>query len=317
APEEVRRLKALIAKAGNGEMFVLHGGDCAERFIDCNEESITNHLKIILQMSVILMYGMRKPAVRIGRIAGQYAKPRSNGTEVVNGQELPSYRGDCVNGFEATPASRLHDPERLRQSYFHSALTLNYIRSIINSGFADLHHPHNWNLNSIEKTSKWAEYQKILDRILDAINFMEAFGGVRAESLGRVDMFTSHEGLILNYEEALTRRDPASGRYYNLGAHMLWLGERTRVLCQEHGFAVGDQVAMTDGAVAAWNTLITNVNVSAVSATTITIAPDSSSTAAFTSGTLRSNFSISVINETAGSDAGIYIEEIVQGHPGL
>lgn len=230
---EIIKLKQQIGKAGRGEMFILHGGDCAERFIDCNENAITNQLKILLQMSVILMYGLRKPAIRIGRIAGQYAKPRSSLFETINGTTIPTYRGDSINGYRADSASRKPNPERLRRSYFHAALTLNYIRSKINSGFADLHNPYNWNLHAIEQTSRWPKYKAIVDHILDAINFMDAFGGLRSESLGRIDFFNSHEGLLLNYEEALTRLDPVSGAYYNRGAHLLWLGDRTRNL--DHG----------------------------------------------------------------------------------
>lgn len=225
---EIEKLKSQVAAASEGKAFILQGGDCAERFIDCNERMIANRLKILLQMSVILTYGIRMPIVKIGRIAGQYAKPRSKAKEFVNGKKMPSYRGDSVNSFEPNPAARIADPQRLLLSYYHSSLTLNYIRAMIDGGFADLHHPYHWNLHSIEQTKKWPAYKEVLDRILDAVNFMEAFGGARPESLGKVDFFISHEGLLLGYEEALTRKDPESGRYYNLGAHTLWIGERTR-----------------------------------------------------------------------------------------
>lgn len=228
SPGEVERLKKSIADAGEGKSFILQGGNCAERFIDCNAESIANQIKIILQMSLILTYSARKPVIRIGRIAGQYAKPRSRKTEVVDGQEIPSYFGDCVNEFKATPQTRRPNPERLLLSYYYSATTLNHIRAMIDGGFADMHRAYNWNLHSIEKAPKWREYQELVDRILDAINFMETFGGTDKESLGRIDFFTSHEGLILDYEEALTRKEPSSGRHHNLGAHMLWIGDRSR-----------------------------------------------------------------------------------------
>lgn len=231
---EVQNLRWQLAEAGQGRRFILQGGNCAERFIDCNEQTITNHLKIILQMSVILMYGIRKPAIRIGRVAGQYAKPRSNNTENINGKRIPSYRGDSVNSYEPERDARMPDPQRLLQSYFHAAATLNFIRGMIGGGFADLHDPYNWKLHSIDNTSKWADYSSIVDHILDAIDFMEAFGALRQESLGKVDFFTSHEGLLLGYEEALTRRDPESGRFYNLGAHMLWIGHRTRAIDGAH-----------------------------------------------------------------------------------
>jgi 3-deoxy-7-phosphoheptulonate synthase len=233
-PGEVENLKRQIARAGKGESFILQGGNCAEKFIDCNAESITNQIKILLQMSVILTYGVKKSVVRIGRIAGQYAKPRSNPTEMVDGQEIPSYFGDSVNDYTPNLEARTPNPERLLLSFHHSAATLNYIRAMIDGGFADLHYPYNWNVHSIEKTKKWPEYKEILSRILDAINFMESFGGTRQESLGRVDFYTSHEGLLLGYEEALTRKDSQSDRHYNLGAHMVWLGHRSRALDGAH-----------------------------------------------------------------------------------
>ncbi|KAA3609614.1 MAG: 3-deoxy-7-phosphoheptulonate synthase [Calditrichaeota bacterium] len=231
---EVDHLRQQIASAARGERFILQGGDCAERFIDCTENIIANKIKILLQMSVILTHGLRQPIVRIGRIAGQYAKPRSKNTEVVDGQKLRSYRGDCINGFPATVKSRTPQPKRLLKAYNHSAITLNYIRSLIDGGFADLHHPYNWNLHSIEKTAKWPEYEHIVERILDAIQFMEMFGGVNSDALGKIEFYTSHEGLLLGYEQALTRQDAETGKYYNLGAHMVWIGERTRQLGSAH-----------------------------------------------------------------------------------
>lgn len=232
--DEVEDLKRRMAMAGRGEAFVLQGGNCAESFVNCHEESIAGKLKILLHMSVILTYGVRKPVVRIGRLAGQYAKPRSNDTETVDGREIPVYRGDAVNSVEPTPEARTPDPGRLLKTYFHSVATLNHIRALCDSGFADLHRPYNWNLQSIEKSRKWPEYKEVVERILDAIQFMESFGGVRSEALGRVDLFSSHEGLLLGYEDALTRQDPRTGKYYNLGAHMLWLGARTRGLDGAH-----------------------------------------------------------------------------------
>lgn len=233
-PAEVEHLKRQIATAGRGEAFILQGGNCAERFIDCQAEPIANKLKVLLQMSVILTYGVRKPVVRIGRIAGQYAKPRSSDFENVDGMELPSYRGDAVNCVEPDPAGRQPDPDRLRQAYFFAATTLNHLRALIDGGFADLHHPDNWDLKSFEGTRNWAEYRDVVERIMDAISFMESFGGVKSESLGRVDIYTSHEGLLLGLEESFTRQDGSSGRYYNLGAHMLWIGARTRQLDGAH-----------------------------------------------------------------------------------
>ncbi len=233
-PGEVDNLKGQISMAGNGKRFILQGGDCAERFIDCNESAIINKIKILLQMSVILTYGARKPVVKIGRIAGQYFKPRSNLFEPLGDLEIPTYRGDSINIYEPDPENREPDPERLLMAFFHSVTTLNYIRAIISGGFADLHHPYSWNLHSMEKTGEWQKYKNTVERILDAINFMESFGGLKSETLGKTDFFTSHEGLHLGYEEALTRKDPETGRYYNLGAHMLWIGERTRSIDEAH-----------------------------------------------------------------------------------
>lgn len=229
-PGEVDTLKGQIAEAAQGRRFVLQGGDCVERFIDCNAETIANKLKILLQMSVVLSHAARRPVVRIGRMAGQFFKPRSQDSEVIDGRELPTYRGDTVNGIEVE--NRTPDPERLVRGYFHATATLNYIRSMIDGGFADLHNPYNWNLDSIEQSDKWDDYRSIVESILDAIHFMESFGGVNSESLGRIEFYTSHEGLHLPFETALTRRQPAG--FYNLGAHFLWIGERTRSLSGAH-----------------------------------------------------------------------------------
>ncbi len=229
-PGEVEVLKSQIAEAARGRRFILHGGDCVERFIDCNPTAITNKLKILLQMSVVLSHAARRPVVRIGRIAGQYFKPRSSETEVIDGQTVLTYRGDTVNGI--VQEQRDPDPGRLVDGYFHATATLNYIRSMIDGGFADLHHPYTWNLDSIERSEKWKEYRAIVESILDAIHFMESFGGANAESLGRVEFFTSHEGLHLGYESALTRAE--KDRFYNLGAHMLWIGDRTRAIDGAH-----------------------------------------------------------------------------------
>lgn len=233
-PGEIEKLKAELAAAARGRAFVLQGGHCAERFIDCRGEAIVNQLKILLQMSVILTYGVRKPVVRIGRMAGQYAKPRSADTELVQGLPLPVYRGDNVNAVEPEASGRVADPHRLVSSYFIAATTLNHVRAMIDGGFADLHYPYNWNLYSIERGRNWPQYKEVVERILDAIHFMESFGGVDPQTLGRVEFYCSHEGLILGYEEAMTRRDDKSGRFYNLGAHMLWIGQRTRQLDGAH-----------------------------------------------------------------------------------
>ena len=231
---EVDRMKAEIAEAAEGRRFILQGGDCVERFEDCNETSITNKIKILLQMSVILTYAARRPLLRIGRMAGQFFKPRSQSFELIDGVEIPVYRGDGINGIEPTPEGRAHDPERLPKSYYHSAVTLNFVRAMISGGFADLHNPYNWNLHTGEDSPQWREYRDILEHIVDAVTFMESFGGLNSGAVNDIDFFTSHEGLHLDYEEALTRPDPASGRSFNIGAHMLWIGERTRQLDGAH-----------------------------------------------------------------------------------
>ncbi|MBN2536223.1 MAG: 3-deoxy-7-phosphoheptulonate synthase [Spirochaetales bacterium] len=233
-PGEVEHLKKKIGEAGKGRSFILQGGDCVERFIDCNEKTITNKIKIILQMSVILTYAARKPVVRIGRIAGQFSKPRSFPMEKINGIDIPVYRGDSINSYEPEMSARIPRPSRLLEGYYQATATINYIRAMIDGGFADLHQPYTWNLYEIEQTGKWKEYRVIVEQILDAIRFMESFGGVYSEKLGRIEFYTSHEGLHLGYEEAMTRKDNLSGNYYNLGAHMLWIGERTRAVDAAH-----------------------------------------------------------------------------------
>jgi 3-deoxy-7-phosphoheptulonate synthase len=229
---EIELLKSRLAEAAVGKRFLLQGGDCAERFQDCRAESIVNKLKIILQMSVILTYGTRKPVIRVGRIAGQYAKPRSEEFETVNGAQLPVYRGDIINSFAPDAEERRPDPKRLLQSYHHSSLTLNYIRALIIGGFADLHHPDHWNFSSFSDSSAKEKYEAVVHNIRDAIAFMGSLGSIKDEALGSIEFFTSHEGLLLGFEEALTRKE--ADDFYNLGAHMLWIGERTRQLDGGH-----------------------------------------------------------------------------------
>ncbi len=229
-PGEVEQLRTEIADAAEGRTFILHGGDCVERFLDCRASRIANKLKILLQMSVVLSHAARVPVLRIGRMAGQFFKPRSNETEQIGSSIVPTYKGDTINSID--PAERHPDPNRLLQGYFHATATLNYIRSMIDGGFADLHHPYSWNLHAIEQTPKWEEYRAIVENILDAIHFMESFGGIRSERLGRIDFYTSHEGLHLGYESALTREE--NNVWQNLGAHLLWIGERTRQLHGAH-----------------------------------------------------------------------------------
>ena len=225
APDEVDKLRALLADAAMGRRFLLQGGDCAEQFKDCQSEAISDKLRVLLQMSVVLTHSGRRPVIRVGRIAGQYAKPRSFMTEKVRGRELPSYRGDLVHGLEATPEARRPDPERMVQAYFHAGTTLNYIRALIDGGFADLHHPERWEL----PRQSHRAYRAILEQVRESLEFLATLGNLERGALERIDFFTSHEALLLAYEEALTRWVPEAQAHYNLGAHMLWVGDRTRV----------------------------------------------------------------------------------------
>ena len=230
---EVETLKGHIARAGRGEAFVLQGGDCAESFDECESTTIANKLKILLQMSLVLLQGSKRPVVRVGRFAGQYAKPRSSDIERRDGEELPSYRGDMVNQLGFTAEDRTPDPERLLKAYARSALTLNFIRSLAAGGFADLHHPEYWDLGFVTDPELRRKYREKVDHILDAIRFVETVVP-RDEDFNRVDFFTSHEGLHLDYEEAQTRRVPYREGYWNLSTHLPWIGDRTRSLDGAH-----------------------------------------------------------------------------------
>ena len=232
APGEVDALRSRLARAAAGEAFLLQGGDCAERFVDCARGAIEAKLKILLQMSLVLTWGARIPVIRVARMAGQYAKPRSSDTEVVDGVELPSYRGDHVNGIDATPEARRPDPERLVSAYFHSGATLNYARALLDGGFADIHRPHHWDLGFVRSARSRERYEEMVTRILDALDFIEATGVRGGDVLRTVELYASHEGLLLPYEEALT--EAVGDRWYDLGAHMLWIGDRTRQLDGAH-----------------------------------------------------------------------------------
>jgi 3-deoxy-7-phosphoheptulonate synthase len=224
---EIETLKAQLAEAARGERFVLQGGDCAEIFADCRPDPITSKLKILLQMSLVLVHGTGLRVTRVGRFAGQYAKPRSSPTESVAGTELPVYRGDLVNAAEADRASRTPDPERLLRGYERSALTLNFIRGLIDGGFADLHHPEYWELDFAHDSPLGADYRAMVDSILESVSFMENLAGRAIGQLNRVDFFTSHEGLHLPYEQALTRQVPRRAGWYDLSTHFPWIGLRT------------------------------------------------------------------------------------------
>jgi 3-deoxy-7-phosphoheptulonate synthase len=231
---EVEALRAQIASAQRGERFVLQGGDCAESFDDCESNQIAQKLKILLQMSLVLLQGLKKPIVRIGRIAGQYAKPRSAETETRDGVTLPSYRGDIVNRVAFTRAAREPDPELLLRGYERAALTLNFVRSLVAGGFADLHHPEYWNLEFMRHAPLKEAYQRIVQSIADSLDFFESMSGQRVHEASRVDFFTSHEGLHLLYEQAQTRFIPRQQRWYNLATHMPWIGMRTAQLDGAH-----------------------------------------------------------------------------------
>ncbi|RJE17878.1 phospho-2-dehydro-3-deoxyheptonate aldolase, partial [Aspergillus sclerotialis] len=203
-PEEIANLKKCLRNVALGKAFVLQGGDCAELFDYCNQEIIEAKIKLLLQMSLILIWGANKPVVRIGRIAGQFAKPRSSPMETINGVEMPSFRGDNINGFAADPESRKPDPSRLVSAYFHSATTLNYIRASLSSGLADLHSPLDWGLGHVITPSIKEKYERIVNRVQDALRFMHTVGIDTDRGVETVDVYTSHEGLILEYEQSLT-----------------------------------------------------------------------------------------------------------------
>jgi len=231
---EVETLREQLGEAARGERFLLQGGDCAEVFSECDSSVIANKLKILLQMSLVLLHGGKRPIIRVGRFAGQYAKPRSSDTETCDDITLPSYRGDLVNAIEFKPESRVHDPDRLLRGYERAALTLNFIRSLVDGGFADLHHPEYWDLDFVQHSPMATEYQRMVESIGDSLRFMEKLVGRGAGDINRVDFFTSHEGLLLLYEQAQTRRVPHREGWYNLATHMPWIGKRTNDLEGAH-----------------------------------------------------------------------------------
>ena len=230
---EVLALKQTLAEAQEGHRFVLQGGDCAESFADCTSPIISNRLKVLLQMSLVLVHGLKRPVSRVGRFAGQYAKPRSTDQEVRDGVSLPSFRGDLINGQDFTAAARRADPQRMIQAHAHSALTMNFVRALIDGGFADLHHPEYWDLAWVEHSPLAAEYRKMVAGIGDSLRFMETLAGPIA-GFSRVDFFTSHEALLLHYEQALTRQVPRHRGWFNLSTHFPWIGMRTAALDGAH-----------------------------------------------------------------------------------
>ncbi|MDN3379575.1 MULTISPECIES: class II 3-deoxy-7-phosphoheptulonate synthase [unclassified Pseudoalteromonas] len=234
--EETRSLFKQLEDVCEGRAFLLQGGDCAESFSDFNAANIRDTFKTILQMAVVLTYGGKCPVVKIARMAGQYAKPRSADMETINGISLPSYRGDIINNFEFTEQARIPDPQRLMTAYHHSAATLNLLRAFAQGGLADLHQVNRWNMGFVAANPLKAKYQQLADKIQDALEFMEVCGinSSIAPSLKETDLYTSHEALLLGYEEALTRRDHLSGDWYDCSAHFVWIGERTRQLDHAH-----------------------------------------------------------------------------------
>jgi 3-deoxy-7-phosphoheptulonate synthase len=231
---EVESLRAQLARAARGEAFLLQGGDCAESFDDCSSEAIAGKLKILLQMSLVLVHGTRRPVIRVGRIAGQYAKPRSADLETRGDVTLPAYRGDLVNREAFTEEDRTPDPALMLRGYERAALTLNFIRALTDGGFADLHHPEYWDISFAADAPHVKEYHRIVESIRDSISFVEAVTGLDASILEEVDVYTSHEGLALPYEQVQTRRVPRRDGWYNLSTHMPWIGMRTAQLDGAH-----------------------------------------------------------------------------------
>ncbi|MDB5449594.1 MAG: dhs [Phenylobacterium sp.] len=233
---EARRLKSLLGDVADGRAFLLQGGDCAESFKEFHADNIRDTFRLILQMAVVLTFAGGKPVVKVVRIAGQFAKPRSAAIETQGDMTLPSYRGDIINGMEFTVEARTPDPQRLLQAYGQSAATLNLLRAFAGGGYADLHNIHRWTLGFVAGSPQGARYEELSDKISESLAFMEAIG-VTPEShpsLHQVDFFTSHEGLLLGVEEAMTRVDSTSGEWYDTSAHLLWIGERTRELDGAH-----------------------------------------------------------------------------------
>ena len=233
---EARRLKAQLGLAASGQAFVLQGGDCAESFGDFTANVIRDTFRVLLQMAVVLTFGGAVPVVKLGRMAGQFAKPRSSDTETLDGVSLPSYRGDIVNGPEFSAEARLPDPARMEFGYFQSAGTLNLLRAFASGGYADLHEVHRWNLEFVQRSPLVQRYRDLAGRIDETLNFMGACGltSISAPQIRETDFYTSHESLLLPYEQALTRVDSTTGDHYACSAHFVWIGDRTRQLDGAH-----------------------------------------------------------------------------------
>jgi 3-deoxy-7-phosphoheptulonate synthase len=233
---EARRLTQSLGKVACGDGFLLQGGDCAESFKEFSADNIRDSFRLILQMAVILTFAGGRPVVKLGRIAGQFGKPRSSSVETIEGVTLPSYRGDNINGMDFTPEARLPDPQRLLKAYHQSSATLNLLRAFAQGGYADLYNIHKWTLGFVSGSPQGERYRALADKISETLSFMSAIGITpeRHPEIRQVDFFTSHEALLLNYEQALTRVDSTSGDWYDTSAHFLWIGERTRQLDGAH-----------------------------------------------------------------------------------
>ena len=231
---EIEALKDKLAAAQRGEAFLLQGGDCAESLTDCTSDNIVQKLKILLQMSLVMLVGLKKPIIRVGRMAGQYAKPRSADLETRGGESLPSYRGDLINRSPFTPTDREPDPDLMLRAYERAALTLNFIRSLMDGGFADLHHPENWDLAFVGDTEAAQEYHALVASLSNSLEVFEAIVGEPMHRTHRVEFYASHEGLHLPYEQAQTRYLPHRQRWYNLTTHYPWIGMRTADLAGAH-----------------------------------------------------------------------------------
>ena len=231
---EIESLKDHIASAQRGEAFILQGGDCAESFDDCTSENIVAKLKILLQMSLVMLHGLKKPVVRVGRMAGQYAKPRSADMETRGDESLPSFRGDLVNRSPFTPEDRIPDPQLILRGYERAALTLNFVRSLIDGGFADLHHPENWDLDWVGHSETADQYREIVHSISNSLDFLESILGRAIHLSQRADIYAAHEGLHLSYEQSQTRFLEHRQRWYNLTTHFPWIGMRTAEIDGAH-----------------------------------------------------------------------------------
>jgi 3-deoxy-7-phosphoheptulonate synthase len=254
---EVEALRERLAAAQRGQAFVLQGGDCAETFNECESDQIAKKLKILLQMSLVLLHGLKKPIIRVGRMAGQYAKPRSADTETRGDVTLPSYRGDLVNRPEFTSEARTPDPQLLLRGYERAALTLNFVRALVEGGFADLHHPEYWDLGFVRHSPQKDAFERVAESIADALDFFEGMSGRTISEATRAHFYTSHEGLHLLYEQAQTRFIPRQQRWYNLATHLPWIGMRTAHLDGAHveyfrGIANPVAVKIGSGMDAAW-----------------------------------------------------------------